>query len=396
MKALVVGGGVAGPVTAMALQRAGIDASVVEARGPDDAGGSYLTLATNGIDALRAIDAHRLLAAAFATPSTLMFSGTGRCLGRVALGSMRPHRDRSHTIKRSMLQRLLHEEAMRRGIPITYQRRFVHADTTAAGVRAVFDDGSEEVADLLIGCDGVHSQVRRAIHLAAPLPRYVGLLNFGGYTPRVQAGEPGAWHMIFGARAFFGYAPDASGGTVWFANVPREAATRAERDATAPDQWRRWLLERFAVDRGPAAALIAAGKLELAADNTHDLPTVPVWHRGPMIIIGDAAHAPSPSSGQGASMAIEDAVVLAQCLRDVPGISNAFTTFERVRRKRVERIVAQGARSSSSKAAGTIGRIIRDRTLPLIFRYVVTERSMVWLYEHHIDWQRHAIEQRVA
>lgn len=74
----------------------------------------------------------------------------------------------------------------------------------------------------------------------------------------------------------------------------------------------------------------------------------------------------------------------------------ALAAYEGMRRKRVERIVAQGARSSSSKAAGPIGRIIRDRTLPLIFRYVVTENSMAWLYEHHIDLQRHAIEQRVA
>jgi len=75
-------------------------------------------------------------------------------------------------------------------------------------------------------------------------------------------------------------------------------------------------------------------------------------------------------------------------LKEVRGIDAAFTTFERLRRQRVERIVAQGARSSSSKAAGPIGRIVRDRMLPLVFRYVVTEKSMAWMHEHHIDWQR--------
>jgi 2-polyprenyl-6-methoxyphenol hydroxylase-like FAD-dependent oxidoreductase len=132
--------------------------------------------------------------------------------------------------------------------------------------------------------------------------------------------------------------------------------------------------------------LIAAGHLQLAADNTHDLPTVPVWHRGALIVIGDAAHAPSPSSGQGASMALEDAVVLAKCLRDMSGIQEAFTAFEGLRRRRVERVVAHGARTSSTKAAGPISRVLRDLALPFVFRYLVTEKSSAWLYDHHIDW----------
>jgi 2-polyprenyl-6-methoxyphenol hydroxylase-like FAD-dependent oxidoreductase len=194
--------------------------------------------------------------------------------------------------------------------------------------------------------------------------------------------------MIFGARAFFGYVPDAAGGTVWFANVPRHPSNRAERESTTAEQWKHRLIELFAHDRGPATELIGAGSPQLAADNTHDLPSVPTWHKAPVIIIGDAAHAPSPSSGQGASMALEDGVVLAKCLRDVPSIQKAFATFERIRRHRVERIVAQGARSSSSKAAGPVGRVLRDLLLPFVFRHVVTERSMAWIYDYHVDWDR--------
>ena len=232
----------------------------------------------------------------------------------------------------------------------------------------------------------MHSATRSIIDPEAPAPRYVGLLNFGGYTLGTAVGEPGAWHMIFGGRAFFGYAPDASGGTVWFANVPRHPSTRAERESTSAEQWKRWLSGLFADDLGPARELIDAGSLQIAADNTHDLPSVPVWHKAPIIILGDAAHAPSPSSGQGASMALEDGVVLAKCLRDVPGIESAFTAFERIRRRRVERIVAQGARSSSSKAAGPVARVLRDLLLPFVFRHVVTEKSVAWMYDYHIDW----------
>src|ERR1700694_3668678 len=112
-------------------------------------------------------------------------------------------------------------------------------------------------------------------------------------------------------------------GTVWFANVPRAEVTPDERAATRASQWQRQLIELFAGDHGPARDLIAAGKLELAGDNTYDLPSVPIWHRGPMVIVGDAAHAPSPTSGQGASMAAEDGIVLAKCLRDLPDVPRA-------------------------------------------------------------------------
>jgi 2-polyprenyl-6-methoxyphenol hydroxylase-like FAD-dependent oxidoreductase len=389
-KTLIVGGGVAGAATAMALQRAGIDAVVYEAYPPStEEVGSYLTIATNGIDALRAIDAHApVLAAGFPTPSNVLWSGSGRRLGTVSNGGRRPDGTVAHTIKRARLYRVLDRQAVERGIPFEFGKRLVEAGTgTGGGVVARFDDGTEATGDLLVGADGVHSATRRLIDSAAPAGRYVGLVNFGGYTPDAAvAAEPGAWHMIFGRRAFFGYVLDPAGGAVWFANVPRATVSPAERAATSDEQWRQRLLELFAGDRGPAAELIAAGRLELAADNTHDLPQVPTWHRGPMIVVGDAAHAPSPTSGQGASMAAEDGVVLAKCLRDLPDIPQALAAYERLRRRRVERIVAQGARSGSAKTQGPVGRAVRDLMLPPVFRFLVTDKSQAWIYDHHIDW----------
>jgi len=394
-KALIIGGGVAGPVTAMALQRAGIDAVVYEAYAPTaEEVGSYLTVATNGIDALRAIGADTpVLDAGFPTPTNVLLSGTGRRLGAVSNGGTLADGTTAHTIKRARLYRALHQQATDRGIPIEVGRRLVDADATPdGGVLARFDDGTQATGDLLVGADGVHSVTRRLIDPAAPDGRYVGLVNFGGYTPKVAAGaEPGVWHMIFGRRAFFGYVVDPDGGTVWFVNAPRAKVSQAERAATTAEQWRRQLVELFASDHGPASGLVAAGTLQLAADNTHDLPSVPTWHKGPMVIIGDAAHAPSPTSGQGASMAAEDAVVLAKCLRDLPDIPQALAAYERLRRKRVERIVAQGARTNSSKTPGPVGRVVRDLLLPVVFKVLVTDRSQAWIYDHHVDWDAPAV-----
>src|SRR5262245_28208183 len=308
MRAAIIGAGICGPVTAMAFQRAGIEAAIFEAHAPARAdAGSFLTVATNGLDALMALDAHQaVFEASFPTSHTVMVSGSGKQLGTVPIGSTRAGRPVSRTIRRAHLHRALHHAAAARGIDIQYGKRLVRAECARDGCVARFDDGSQAAADVLVGCDGIHSMTRRLIDPGSPDPRYVGLLNFGGYTARTTVAPPGSWHMIFGRRAFFGYATDASGGTAWFANVPRHPSTPAERGSTSADEWKRWLLDRFAADRGPATDLISAGVLELSADNTHDLPTVPTWYRHSMIVVGDAAHAPSPSSGQGASMAIED------------------------------------------------------------------------------------------
>src|SRR5262249_17530978 len=252
--------------------------------------------------------------------------------------------------------------------------------------------------DLLVGADGLRSATRALIDQDAPAARYAGLVNFGGYTPGMAVAGPGTWYMVFGKRAFFGYVTDSSGGTVWFANVPRPQASRAERAATTGAQWRQQLLALFAGDHGPASKLIAAGRLELAGDNTYDLPSVPTWHNDQMVIIGDAAHAPTPTSrqgaapaptpasGRGAALAAEDGVRLAKCLRDQPAIPEALAGYQRLRRDRVEKIVAQAARASSNKAPSPAGRALQGLFLPLVFRFLVTDKSLAWRYDHHIDW----------
>ena len=84
-------------------------------------------------------------------------------------------------------------------------------------------------------------------------------------------------------------------------------------------------------------------------------------------------------------MALEDAVVLAKALRNVADIPGAFATYEQLRRERVERIVAEGARGSSTKTPGALGRLLRDLMLPIIFRFFVTEKSLAWMYDYRVD-----------
>jgi FAD-dependent urate hydroxylase len=387
--ALVIGAGIAGPVAAIALQRAGITPTVYEAcEGTADQRGAFLTLQVNGIAALRTLDiGHVVAGIGFPTPSMRFRSGTGKLLGEVSTGTPLADGTVGVTLKRSDLYRALRDEARRRGITIEHGRRLVDARSVAGGVRAEFADGSTATADLLVGADGIRSRVRQVIDPDAAPARYVPVLNIGGFAPAMEVeGVPGGYEMVFGKRAFFGYAVAPDGAVWWFANPPqRSEPAPGELSALGTAHWRARLKELFGGDATPACAIIDATPGELEAWATYDLPSVRRWHRDRMVLIGDAAHATSPASGQGASMAIEDAVELGRCLRDLPEPDASFAAYERLRRSRVEQVVADGARSSNVKAAGPVARVLRDALLPIFLRRQ-GDRAVAWLHGHHIDW----------
>jgi 2-polyprenyl-6-methoxyphenol hydroxylase-like FAD-dependent oxidoreductase len=388
--ALIIGAGVAGPAAALAMQKAGIDPIVFEAD-PESADGVgvFLTVASNGIDALRVLGADRaVLAAGFPTPGITLRSSTGKALGVGKTGQTLPDGTLSQTIRRSDLYRALYRQAADRGIRFEHGKRLVAAEDRGNAVRAVFADGSEATADILIGCDGVHSTVRRIIDPAAPAPAYARLLTTGGYARGVRVGtEPGSYEMIFGKRAFFGYAVAPDADVWWFANLARRTEPgRAELAAVSPGELRRSLLELYADDAGPANALIAASPDIMPLTPIHTLGHLPTWHRSRMIVIGDAAHAPSPTSGQGASLSVEDAIVLAKCLRDLPTPQAAFAAFEAARRPRVEKIIKWAARINNSKVAGPFGRVVRDAMMPAIMKMTADSKALRRTFDYHLEW----------
>jgi 2-polyprenyl-6-methoxyphenol hydroxylase-like FAD-dependent oxidoreductase len=394
--AIIIGGGIAGPATAMALAEAGLEATVYEAR-PDgaDGGGVMLTLAVNGIDALRAIDADAAaaaVAAGFATRQITLRTHTGKRLGVTSTGGALADGTVAHTIRRADLYQALHSQAVARGITVLHGKRLVGAQEHPGGVRATFADGTQAQADILVGCDGVHSTVRRLIDAAAPAPSYAGLLNTGGYAPGMTVpAAPGSYEMIFGKRAFFGYATALGGQVWWFANLPqRREPKRGEAEAVTAAQWRQRFAQIYAADAGPALELIAATPGFAPMTPIHTIPRLPRWHTGRMIVVGDAAHAPSPTSGQGASLSVEDAVLLATSLRDIQPAAAAFTHFETVRRPRVEKIIKAAARINNNKAPGPAGRLLRDRMLPVILRATANAKSAREVYEYRVGWNEPA------
>lgn len=388
MTVLIIGGGVAGPVAAMALQRAGLDAVIYEARPPHEADtGGALSLAPNGLAALGVLGVEHAVAEAGLPIGRMVFAdGRGRTLGEIpGLPGLPPQR----AMWRGDLCRVLREQAQERGVRIEYGKRLAGAEQDADGITVRFTDGTTARGRVLIGADGVHSTVRSLIDPQAPGPRHVPLLNFGGMSRAETGARPGAMYFVYGRRGFLGYWALPGGGTAWFANVPHpEPVTIAQARRVPAEEWLRRLRALYAGDTPAAALLEGTPPADLSPFGTpHIMPAARRWHRGRMVVTGDAAHTPSPSSGQGASLAAESAVQLARCLRDLPDTASAFAAYERLRRRRVEKVAARAARTNGSKTLGPLSAAVMRLMMPLAMRTFLTPDRMLGAeHRHTIDW----------
>ncbi|MGW7083959.1 FAD-dependent oxidoreductase [Streptomyces sp. NPDC054871] len=404
--ALVIGGGIAGQVAAMALRKAGIEATVYEAHETYEAydakssgRGGGMTIAPNGIQALEAIDAAETVSA-IGTPVTALGlrSWTGRHLAQLAPPADLPT---TRFVWRSELHETIAAEAERRAIPIFRGKRLLDATDTGTGVTTRFSDGSLARADVLIGADGLRSTVRSLIDPSIPKPHYAGTLTFTARVPSTELpSTEGVLYMCYGKRAYFAYQIFDDGSAAWFANLPhREPMTSAEAQAVGAGEWLKRLGEAFGSDRTPAPDLVRETPAEdlLITGPTETMPPIQTWSRGRMTLIGDAAHATPPTSGQGASLASESAVELARCLRDLPP-GKAFKAYETLRRPRVDRILkhttatatatSAAARTATPKPAGPVSRVLRDALLPVATKVGGAGGAVwgAWQFEHRIDW----------
>lgn len=392
-RALIIGAGVAGPVLSMALQQVGIESSIFEgdAVGAAEAGSWLNFQSANGIDALRAIDAAGPVEKLGYEVDTMSFANSsGRDLGRMPI-PVRADGLKSMMVPRAALNAALDDTARERGITVEYGKRLIDAvRLPGGGVQAVFADGTTADGDLLIGCDGVHSTVRSIIDPHAPAPSPVAVLTTGGYIPDFTVDAPDRdLHVHLGTRCSFAWLRTPDGGTAWFANPPKN--TGSVVSDTDDAALRRRLHELMAGEIGPAHDIIDAAPAPLPAWSSYAMPVAGRWHDGrTMVIIGDAAHVTSPTAGQGLALAIEDAVVLAQCLRDCPDLPSALTTFDALRRDRVTKIVKHGR---NPEPPGAIGRFIRDLLMPIMLGKTARDggRSLLWIQGHHIDFDARVI-----
>lgn len=386
-KALIVGGGIAGPIAAILLKKVGIEATVFEAWPQSTGIGGGLQIAPNGMHVLaQAGLADEMIRRGSTCDSIEFFSQSGVRLGSVNREMARRFGRPAVNMRRSTLNEAILAKAEREGIEVVFDKRLVRVEDRADRPIAVhFEDGSSAEGDFVIGADGLHSATRRHVIPDGPVPSDMGLVSFGGFVPRALLEATGAGpslFMTFGQSGFFGYgycSPDADGAMCWSTQPTHgiDAATFRAMDQAA---LRRHLRLFHAGWHDPIPQFLDALS-EIVVTSTLDIATLPTWSRGRTLLIGDAAHATSPHAGQGASIALEDALRLAILMRQEQDFRIAFQNFESERRLRVERVVALARRNGNQKREfSRAGAWIRDRMIKILLP--LNARSNDWLFAY--------------
>jgi salicylate hydroxylase len=369
MRAVVIGGGVAGSASAIALARIGFEVTGYEAY-EDPAGpvGSYVSLAVNGLRALDALGClEPVRRAGFPVARQLMWSGRGKLLGDVARGRSPEDTLHSVTLMRADLVTALREQALRSGASVvTGQRLAGPQDPLVAG------------ADLIVGADGIWSATRRELAPGAPQPAYAKLYYVSGVSDgtaiRTEVSQQG-FNWIFAQHGVFIYLPVPDGSIWWTAQV---AAPQPPPDTAAVS-----IADLAGLFRSEpqAAAVLQAATGVRAASIGHVLAPVNRRYDGHTVLIGDAAH--PVGAGQGASMAMEDAVVLARELAAGDSISAALAAFDRQRHSRSGKLAKTETANRDAKTAGPIATRMREMIMPHVFNRFY-EKATGWLYDYEL------------
>jgi 2-polyprenyl-6-methoxyphenol hydroxylase-like FAD-dependent oxidoreductase len=394
-RALIIGGGVAGPVLAIFLKSSGFDVQVFEASsGPNDTGGA-LGLAPNGMNVLAAAGVVEQVRDACVTGSEWAFENQyGKLLGCAPSGDPARYGQPSVMITRAALHRAIVEHAESQGVPFHYNKRLVSIeDIPDHPIVARFADGTSAEGDFIVGADGIRSDVRRIIMPEAPKPSYTGMMAPGGFSPCIDTGvtprSNQRVHFIFGQNGFFGYfntiTPEGPR-TLWWstASAPLDSKDKMATATKADLQQR--LLALHGDWANPIPHLIQSAT-DILNIPIHDVPSLPRWSAGRAVLIGDAAHAVAPHSGQGASMALEDAMFLAKLLRqsDTNQLQDVFTEFERQRRPRTDQVIALGRRNGQRKERMSPVAYWIQQQMIRIFVPLTRAKKQDWLLSYKVE-----------
>jgi 2-polyprenyl-6-methoxyphenol hydroxylase-like FAD-dependent oxidoreductase len=325
---LIVGAGIAGLALGRALLSRGFSVEVIERAAAWPVTGAGLYLPGNGVRAITALGlADALMARAVPMSHQRILDHRGRVLSEIDLRRVWGPVGPCVSIRRADLHRVLLDGAA--GIPIRLSTTITSVTQTPGNVCVHFDDGRSRFYDAVIGADGVNSSIRRLV-FGDIQPRDVGRISWRFIAPETHGVT--AWTAMLGRGRTFLMIPVGSGGLYCYADRMANGTERRDRDRELES-----LRELFRDFGEPVPRVLA--QLE-DGDGVHVGPIEEV-HLDRVVdrrvvLIGDAAHATSPSMAQGASMAIEDALILARALTSVPSPVEALAVFAARRRRRVE------------------------------------------------------------
>ena len=338
MKAIVIGAGIGGMCTAIALQRFGIETKVFEAVQAIKPVGAAISIWPNGVKCLNFLGMKEQLRALGGPMQTMAYNDFrhGTTLTQFSLDPLvQDAGERPYPVARAELQAMLLETYGRE--KVQFGKRVARVEQDDHGVTAFFADGTQSSGDLLIACDGTHSVVRPYVLGHNVQRRYAGYVNWNGLVAIDEAIAPATqWTTFVGEGKRVSLMPVANNRFYFFFDVPLPLGLAEDR-ATLRDDLKRY----FSGWAAPVQTLIdliepeTTNRIEI-----HDIDPFPQLVKGRVALLGDAAHSTTPDIGQGGCAAMEDAVVLANSLQSNSlGIEDALLRYQHKRADRVKDLV---------------------------------------------------------
>jgi len=324
-RAAIIGGGIGGLTTAIALRKIGFDVSVYERATELKEVGSGMSLWPNAVRSLNQVDPEILA----------RLTRPGRSLRRMLMKDQNGDRIKTLPLPADDCTGLaLHRAELQSALALSVPNRSIHLghafsrlEQRANSVHLHFENGAVAETDLVVACDGIHSAVRKSLGLKTKLSNrdysvWRGVTNLHPDFDARQLGleHDGDFSESYGRGARFGILRLGPGRIHWYATANNSLLPRDLPERTA-------LQELFAGWHSPIPDLIANAESAIHSKVQDRLSTLP-WVVGRVAILGDAAHPISPNFGQGACLAIEDAVVLAACLQAQQNLPRALRRYE--------------------------------------------------------------------
>ena len=357
LKAIIVGAGIGGLTTAIAMQQAGYEVEIYEKVSALRPAGAGISLWSNGVKVLNRLGLGEHLAAIGGTMNRMEYrSHHDEPLSRIDLMPLiQQVGQRPYPVSRTELQEMLLAAAGRDRVQL--QMRCVAVEETADQITAILENGHRATGDVLVGADGIHSQVREYVLGSTIAPRYADYVNWNGIVA-AQPGlcDPNNWVIYVGQGKRASMMPIGGDRFYFFFGSPMPKGTAVE-----PQDRQAELAEIFAGWPDSVQNLIKAlNPLETNRLEIHDIDPPKRLVRGRAVLIGDAAHATTPTLGQGGCQAVEDAEVLTRYLVTTNiGVADALERYEAERKEQTADLVLK-ARQRTAKIYGKDPDLTRE------------------------------------
>lgn len=351
--AIVVGGGIGGLATARALLRKGWEVTLFEQAPAFGVVGAGITLAPNAVRALDWLGlGAELRSRGMAQGAAGIRTASGRWLIRTRIEELKERFGvPAFALHRADLHHMLTDAISAATLRTGHRATSVSNEGDKAAVSFDGPDGPGKTrADLVVAADGIHSRLRTVMFPEHPGPAYAGYVTWRGIVPtgvKLGTGLEAAVTETWGRGKRFGIVPLADGRVYWFATASLPEGTHTDDDlGDLAARYRGW--------HAPIPQLLDATPREtmLRHDIYHLETPLPQYVMGRAALLGDAAHAITPDLGQGACLALEDAVTLAAMTTGGADMPAALAAYDRVRRPRTQGLV---------RVSGQIGKVAQWR-----------------------------------